>query len=773
MKPLGAWRVLCRLGLTVALLAALCVAVVSPVDASPGERILLVAGNAKPPQRDRPILARLQATGYTVDVVDDRDLPVSVDDVALVVVSTSVNPGTVGDSLNELTVPVLSYEPRLHREIGLSDGPTGENTASTNIRIVDSDHPLAVGRTGLVRVTNGAQRMSYGTPPASAEVVATTHNRANRAVLFAIAADEPLADGTPAPACRIALFPNYAGASQLTAAGTALVDAAIDYGLNCEPVVVIDDDGDGYSPPEDCDDGDASINPEAEDIPNDGIDQDCSGSDRIDVDGDGYSPPEDCDDGDASINPGAEDIPNDGIDQDCSGRDSGGINNVVLIMTDDMSLADLAYMPKTQALIGGQGVTFANAFTNNPLCCPTRATVLTGQRSAHHGVQSNDSREGTGGYPKLDHSNTLATWADADGFTTAHIGKFFNGYGNFDYIPGVNDLLEVPPGWNDWQSFTRTIKPFQYKISDNGQKVQYRRDEDDYYTDVIATRAVETIEESVAANRPLFLWASIHAPHAVQRGPAVPAPRHEEVYDGLELPMSPSFDEVDVSDKPQYIRDSPRLTAADIAELRTRHEARVESLLAADDLVEDVYNALLDQGILDETLLVFTSDNGFLLGEHRRQGKQVPYEESIRVPLLIRGGPFAGGRTIDGLVSNLDLAPTFVSTLGVAPQRTMDGIDLTPAADNPTLLEDRALIIESFDAPTPYMAVRTESWIWVEYDSGERELYDLVADPYQLESRHADPAYSAERNQLEAVLAQLRPCVGAAACDARIDLPPK
>jgi arylsulfatase A-like enzyme len=714
-------------GVVLVLLVAATTAAAPTPAAGQSQRILLVAGTNRPPANDRVMLDRLRATGLTVDIVDDDSLPVDLDGVALVAISSSVRPATVGTKLSDAPVPILSYEPLLHDELGLSEGRNAETPAATNIRLVEPGHPLAADLSGVVKVVLKASAMSFGTPPPSAQVVAVAANNPAQAVIYSVTTGESLAGGVTAPSCRTAMFPSYAGQQWLTDVGTALVDAAIAVTLAC--------------------------------------------AQPVDNDGDGWSPPLDCDDDDPLINPGAEDVPLDGIDQDCNGRDRGGLTNVVVIMTDDMSYADYAFMPRTRALFEAEGVTFNRAVTNNPLCCPSRATLLTGQRSLTHGVRTNRPADG-GGYPRLDHTNTFANWALADGYNTIHVGKFLNGYGTANYVSGVDNLVEVPPGWSDWQTFTSTIKPFQYKLNDNGRIVQYGTQPEHYYTDVVAQRAVESIEESVDANRPFFLWASIHAPHGVPPGPAVPAPRHAKAFDGVALPTPPSFNEDDVSDKPAYIRNAAPLDRARIDDLGVRYENRLESLQAADELVETIHRTLDDAGVLDETLLIFTSDNGFLMGEHRLVGKQVPYEESIRVPLAIRGGPFTGGVALDSLVSNLDLAPTITAALGITPQRQMDGLDLAPVMSDPTVLDHRALIIESFDAPVPYKAVRTEHWVWIEYDSGERELYDLVADPYQLASRHADPAYTEVRAQLENALAGLRTCRGAAACDGRLDLAP-
>jgi arylsulfatase A-like enzyme len=200
-----------------------------------------------------------------------------------------------------------------------------------------------------------------------------------------------------------------------------------------------------------------------------------------------------------------------------------------------------------------------------------------------------------------------------------------------------------------------------------------------------------------------------------------------------------------------------------------RFHARIEALQAVDDLVERVVHTLSTTGELENTLIVFTSDNGFLLGQHRAIGKTWVYEESIRVPLLFRGGGFPAGKTASQLVANIDLAPTIVKVTGISAGHTMDGRSLLPLAQESARGRGRRLLIsgvshlpETSPGPLNFKAVRTERYLWVEYESTQRELYDLQADPYQLTSRHADPALASTRSTLASQLAALRTCRGSA-----------
>ena len=453
-----------------------------------------------------------------------------------------------------------------------------------------------------------------------------------------------------------------------------------------------------------------------------------------------------------------------------------GAHNVVLVLTDDMNYADYEYMPKTRALLGDDGVTFADAHHNTPLCCPARATLLTGQRSANHGVHTNKPAQRQG-YQALDHSNTLATWLESAGYDTIHVGKYMNGYGRFSLYPGIADNREVPPGWSDWQTLVGNLTYDRFTINDNGRHVNYdgRRTTAStapYQTDVLAERAVTSMSESLDAGRPFYLWVSTHAPHTYNGRPPLPAPRHRTSFDDVAFPIPPSYNESDVRDKPPYVRRLRALEDSDLLAFADHWENRIESLQSVDDLVESIYLTLERRGALDDTLIIFMSDNGYMLGEHRLEGKVRPYEEATHTPLVMRGGPFRGGVTVDAVVSSTDIVPTIVAQTGVVPQRVMDGIDLSSVVEDPSRYDDRAMIIEMVEGPG-YFGLRTERWLYVEYRwkgsttrVTHRELYDVVTDPYQLDNLAGSPAHVGVRNTLAAVLAPLKTCSGASVpCD--------
>src|ERR671915_1296004 len=341
--------------------------------------------------------------------------------------------------------------------------------------------------------------------------------------------------------------------------------------------------------------------------------------------------------------------------------------NVVVIMTDDQTVESLRVMANVRTLLAGQGTTFENSFASFSLCCPSRATFLTGQYAHNHGVLGNSPPEG--GYARLDSSNTLPVWLQRAGYRTIHIGKYLNGY------PGAN-RTHVPPGWTEWYGSIdpSTYRFYDYTLNENGRLVTYGSDPASYQADVYSRKAVDAIRRLAPATTPFFLSVAFLAPHS--GGPResddprnfatpVPAPRHRNRYGSEPLPQPASFNEADVSDKPAGIRSRPLLGAQQIANVTENYRQRLGSLLAVDEAVASMVTALRETGELDRTLIVFTADNGFFHGEHRvPSGKVLLYEPSIRVPLIIRGPGIPPGQHVTELAANVDLAPTIVAATG-------------------------------------------------------------------------------------------------------------
>ena len=472
--------------------------------------------------------------------------------------------------------------------------------------------------------------------------------------------------------------------------------------------------------------------------------------------------------------------------------------NVIMILTDDLDAASISRMPNLKSLLIEQGTTFENAFVTDPLCCPSRATILRGQYAHNHAILGNEPPNG--GFEKFRslgrQNSTVATWMQDAGYRTVLVGKYMNGY----------DTTYVPPGWDEWYGIAGNYESTD--LNENGEIVSY--DPGSYHLDdVLSEKAVDFVggrgrgggPTFLRPEKPFFMWLGTTAPHA----PAEPATRHEEAIADASLPRPPSFNEGDVSDKPAWISDNPPLNPEQVARAEELYVNRVRSMLAVDDMIGRLVRTLEESGELDNTYIVFTSDNGFHLGQHRlTAGKWTAFEEDIRVPLIVRGPGVPEGRSLDHLVLNNDLAPSFAELAGAEPPEFVDGRSLAPLlGSDPPATENwrRAFLVEAMaeaaeipesvdvgageliplltgdtqppedqrraspldEAPLQkagrpgLQAVRTDDRLYVEYETGESELYYLDEDPYQLDNAYEDAGLD-NLWRLEGWLSELRDC---------------
>ena len=414
--------------------------------------------------------------------------------------------------------------------------------------------------------------------------------------------------------------------------------------------------------------------------------------------------------------------------------------NIVLILTDDQRWDQLTRMPHVHELLMKHGVTFHDAFILNPLCCPSRATILTGLDSSHDGIWNNSPPHG--GFETFTGSGgdqaTLATWLQSAGYRTALVGKYLNGYypGNVSYIP---------PGWDRWHALalknTRNGEQqggfYDYAMSNDGRYVFHGSARSDYSTDVLAGLATAFITNA-KREEPLFLYFAPRAPHA----PATAADRDKNTCGGIEPNRPPSYDERNVSDKPPYVRELPHWDAATTRNWDEFHVKQCKSLHAVDDAVASIVHALSATGRLSDTLIVFLSDNGLADGEHRWDRKTVPYEESIRTPLVVRFDRLTGGTAsaTSRLVTNLDIAPTFLDAAGIS--EPTQGTSLLPLVDGSASGWRTGFLLEHGGnvATVPaYCGIRSNRFTYVRYSDGFEELYDLTHDPYELHNLLHEP----------------------------------
>lgn len=455
--------------------------------------------------------------------------------------------------------------------------------------------------------------------------------------------------------------------------------------------------------------------------------------------------------------------------------------NIVVIMTDDQATSSLAHMPKLNALIAEQGIRFDNSFVNLPLCGPSRASFLTGQAAHNHGIKANSPLD-QGGWENFKdlEPNALPVWLQTAGYDTALIGKYLNRYGQQDTLGGLlawaRDTLGiavtgpkignprdwVPPGWDLWYAFTGSrVRYYDYEINDNGAILSFGSRASDYSTDVLAERAVRFIEDQRGTAKPFFLYVAPKAAHA-QGDRAIPAPKYEQAFAEVALPVGAGFNERDMSRKAVK---APRLRKKHKDALESSYRAALQSLHSVDDLVAALVEALARTGELDNTVIIYTSDNGFLFGEHRLIGKSAAYDESIKVPLLIRGPGIAAGETRSQLVSNLDVVATIVDLARAKPTIPLDGRSLVPLFANADAPWRSAIPFESsvtrFQPPrNRYAGLRTATRKYVKYDGGSEELFDLAADPHELNNEAGNPAYAGDLDALRRLQQKLKSCVG-------------
>ena len=308
--------------------------------------------------------------------------------------------------------------------------------------------------------------------------------------------------------------------------------------------------------------------------------------------------------------------------------------NIILVLTDDLDvkLGTLDMLPGFKALFRDQGVTFANSFVSESLCCPSRATIQRGQWVHNHQVLGNKAPEG--GFEKFhslkEDQSTVGTWLHAAGYRTGFVGKYLNGY------PDTADPTFVPPGWDEWDSPAKgnAYGEYNYTLNENGSLVGYGNQPEDYLTDVLSRKATRFVKQAGDGRQPFFLVVATYAPHQ----PATPAPRHADAFGGVSAPRPSSYNEEDVSDKPAWIQAKPLLNRRQQLQMDNLYRKRLQSMLAVKELVEELLKTLRESGQLDNSYVFFASDNGFHLGEHRlHAGKLTAYEEDIRVPLYVRG----------------------------------------------------------------------------------------------------------------------------------------
>jgi arylsulfatase A-like enzyme len=428
--------------------------------------------------------------------------------------------------------------------------------------------------------------------------------------------------------------------------------------------------------------------------------------------------------------------------------------NIVFVMTDDMRDDDLRYLPHTRALIADKGMDFTDAISPHPLCCPARAELVTGQFAQNNGVQHNVGP--FGGFQALDPTHEISSWFGDGGYRSAFIGKFLNGYGADEVRPS---------GWSRWDALVSGVYDYRdFGFADDDETPEDFTDS--YVTDVISERTNEAVRDFSERDEPFLIYSWHLAPHYRindQGEKSLPpsAPEDRGRFADAEPPAieEPVFNERRISDQPRPFRNRQ---ASDVQDVVDEHRARLRSLQAVDRSVESLVRTLRQTGELDNTYIVFSSDNGYSLGEHRFVGKNVLSQPVLQVPLLVRGPDVVAGSTSDLPVTLVDLPATFAALGDVSPGWMVDGTSVVPtlhSQDQP--FRDTTLVQtgeESGDG-WAYRGVRTSRFLYG-MNGSDGFLYDRLLDPEELVNRVDDPAYAAIRAQLEQRRTQLLSCTG-------------
>jgi arylsulfatase A-like enzyme len=500
------------------------------------------------------------------------------------------------------------------------------------------------------------------------------------------------------------------------------------------------------------------------------------------------------------------------------------MENVVFILTDDQALHEMSALPTVRKRIGAKGATFSRAYAPYPLCCPARVTTLTGQYMHNHLVRGNGGQYGGWGNFVDQESDALPVWLHDDGYYTVHIGKYLNGYANAVPFPPP-----VPPGWDEWYGkVSQGNLYYDYALIEDPDGAagavpatykSYGSDEADYQTDVLRQKALDFIGGLTGAQTPFALNFWVNAPHA----PFTPAPRHLGELGGKRLRKLPGFNEENIRDKPRWLRaQAGKLGIGTRKRIAAERRRRLEMLLSVDDAVAAILDALEAQGVLDETYVIFASDNGLFRGEHRiAGGKYLAYEPSAHVPLMIRGPGIPAGVTSNELVSLADITQTILQVAAGSSDPSLDGRSLLPYAQDPSRRTTRPILLEADTGPgrggggadpqaasatasvglagaagvknldqeqgvpasvkmatangnnaPAYRGLRTSRYAYVLYANGQAELYDMKLDPGQLRNVAHNPRYRKVRKRLFALLQDYVACDGAE-CRAQAGPDPK
>jgi len=451
--------------------------------------------------------------------------------------------------------------------------------------------------------------------------------------------------------------------------------------------------------------------------------------------------------------------------------------NVVFVLTDDLSMNLVQYMPHVRQM-QKEGVEFTDYTVTDSLCCPSRSSIFTGRFPHNTGIFTNSSPDGgfEAFYSRGEEKQTYATAMQSKGYRTAMLGKYLNGYEPDPKRRSPAPQGYVPPGWNEWDVAGNGYPEFDYDLNQNATIVHYGNKPSDYLTDVTSRRGRSFIEQSVKDNYPFAIELATFAPH----GPYTPAPQDAQSFPGLEAPRGPAFDRPPAN-APTWLAGRAPLTQEETARIDEAFRKRVQSVQAVDRMLGAIEDTLDRAGVADKTVIVFSSDNGYHMGEYRLMpGKMTAFETDLRVPLVVTGPRMPAGQRVTRPVSNVDLAPTFEELAGASIPPDVDGrslVGLLHGQDDPgwrtaSLVEHHGPNSERTDPdkaslrsgnPTTYEAIRTTTFTYVEYADGGLEYYDRASDPDEIRNI-VSSLPPARLDRLHDAVAALASCRGGTAC---------
>jgi N-acetylglucosamine-6-sulfatase len=452
-----------------------------------------------------------------------------------------------------------------------------------------------------------------------------------------------------------------------------------------------------------------------------------------------------------------------------------GRPNIVFVLTDDLSENLVRFMPHVVQM-EHSGETFGNYFVTDSLCCPSRASILTGRFP--HDTRVFDNSPPEGGYSVFhergEERETFAVALQREGYSTALMGKYLNGY-----KPAGSPResgSQVPPGWSEWDVAGDGYPEYGYQMNSDGHVQSYGYRSNEYLTDVIARKGLGFIARSAAQRRPFMLELATFAPH----GPYTPARRDYGKFPGLRAPRTPAFNTIGTNE-PAWLSRFEALGPRQIATIDAKFRKRAQAVQAVDRMIGEIEAQLSAEGIAQNTYIVFSSDNGLHMGEHRlRPGKLTAFDTDIKVPLVVIGPGVPGGRTVNQMTENVDLCPSFEELAGAPVPPSVDGHSLLalihgrPARGwrKAILVEHHGRVYDRGDPDLPtrgsgnppsYEALRGKRFLYVEYVTGEREFYDLRRDPFELHNVAATLSRGRLR-RLHRMLAGIEQCHGGRAC---------